>query len=329
MTAWAQVGSEDGALARTLGPVHGAFARLVAALADVIPRVLAAVLVLLAFWGVAVLLRWAMRALCHAVLRDRTLENLVTQVTYYTTLTMGFGVAAETLGFSIQALVAGLGLTGLALGIALRDIISNFVSGLVLLWLRPFDIGDQIVAGEMEGTVERIELRATQIRTHDGCLALVPNTDLLSSQIINRTAQLTRRGTVRLHLAYDTPVERAAGAILKATVRTEGVMRQPAPAVRIAELGPQAIAIDVLFWTGSHRADFTTTQAAIRSAVLRQLRQESIALPNPDLRLLALHDASSWRATFAPDTLAGPTTVRTPEARRGAERSRQELEERR
>lgn len=239
---WAPM-EPDGAFVRTLDPVHGAFARLIQALTDVIPRVLVAALVLLAFWVIAALLRRATHALCRLILRDRTLENLATQVTYYTTLAMGLGVAIEILGFSVQALVAGLGLTGLALGIALKDVISNFISGPLLFWLRPFGIGDQIGAGETEGTVERIEMRATQIRTYDGCLALVPNTQMLSSRIINRTAQQTRRGRVRLYLDYDAPLEHAVEAILDTTLRTKGVIRQPTPTVRVAELGPQAVSI--------------------------------------------------------------------------------------
>lgn len=322
---WAPI-EPDGAIVRTLGPVHGAFAKILQALADVIPRALAAVLVLLAFWAIATLLRRATRAFCHLVLRDRTLENLATQVAYYTTLAVGLAVAAETLGFSIQTLVAGLGLTGLALGIALKDVISNFVSGLLLLWLRPFAIGDQIVAGEMGGTVERIKMRATQIRTYDGCLALVPNTHMLRSRIINRTAQTTRRGSIRLHLGYDTPLERATGAILDATLRTEGVMRQPMPAVRVVELGSQAIAVDVLFWTVSHRADFATTESAVRCAVLKRLREESIALPTPELRRLAPHDVRLWRAALAPGVPEASPAARLVEAQHGAERTQQERE---
>ncbi len=65
--------------------------------------------------------------------------------------------------------MTGLGLTGLALGFALKDIISNFVSGILILGLRPFEIGDEIVVGPTEGAVQRIELRATEIRTYDWC----------------------------------------------------------------------------------------------------------------------------------------------------------------
>lgn len=225
---------------------------------------------------------------------------------------MGLGVAAETLGFSVQALIAGFGLTGLVLGFALKDIISNFISGLLILWLRPFDIGDQIVAGETEGTVERIELRATRIRTYDGCVVLTPNMDVLSSRILNCTAQPTRRGTVRLYLSYDSPTERAVGAILEATLRAPGVVSQPEPAVRIADLGSQAILIDVLFWSKSHRADFATTESAVREAILKHLRHELIALPNPELRFLAPHDTQAWQALLTPDVLPGSTTTRLP-----------------
>lgn len=79
------------------------------------------------------------------------------QLTYYAIITLGFFVAADALGFDPSTVAAALGLPGLVLGFALKDILSNFVSGLLLLTLRPFWIGDQIVVGDLEGSVEKIE----------------------------------------------------------------------------------------------------------------------------------------------------------------------------
>lgn len=130
-----------------------------------IPQAFAALLVLGVFWLLAIGACWLMRFVFRHLTDDLTVENLIKQPTYYAIWTIGLMVAVDALEFDPQAVATGLGLVGLALGFALREIISNFVSGVLLLTLRPFELGDQIIVGDTEGSVERIELRATQIRT--------------------------------------------------------------------------------------------------------------------------------------------------------------------
>jgi small-conductance mechanosensitive channel len=107
-------------------------------------------LVLSLFCAVSALVRRLMRALFRRVVEDLTVENLIKQFTYYAIWGPGILVAVDALGFDPQTVVTGLGLTGLALGFALgfalKDIISNFVSGILILLLRPFRLGDQIIA---------------------------------------------------------------------------------------------------------------------------------------------------------------------------------------
>jgi len=152
-------------LAETRGAVQNAFAGVAESAVRTVPRLLAALLVIGLFLALAWAVHWLLRALFRRTITDRTLENLIKQSVYYAIVMVGVVIGAGALGINPQTLVTGLGLTGLVLGFALKDILSNFVGGLLILVLRPFEIGDQIVVGETEGAVERIELRATQIRT--------------------------------------------------------------------------------------------------------------------------------------------------------------------
>ncbi|MBW3633481.1 MAG: mechanosensitive ion channel family protein, partial [Chloroflexi bacterium] len=165
--------------------IEAAFARLYESMLRVIRRTLAALLVLALFWALATGVRRLMRLIFRYVVNDLTVENLIKQVAYYAVWILGLVVAVDALGLDPATVATGLGLTGLALGFALQDIISNFVSGLLILTLRPFQLGDQIIVGETEGSVERIQLRATQIRTYDGRLVLVPNADVFTSRVTN------------------------------------------------------------------------------------------------------------------------------------------------
>jgi len=290
-------------LAEVEASVFGAASRLGESAVFVVPRALAALLLVLLFWGIARLVRLLLRAVFRRVVEDLTIESLVKQLAYYAVIALGLIIAADAFGFSPQTVVTGLGLTGLALGFALRDILSNFVSGILLLWLRPFQIGDQVQVAEAEGTVERIELRATLIRAYDGRVVLVPNADVFTSRIVNNTADPVRRGTVTVPLGYDQDLRHAVAALRDAARQAEGVLADQPAEIRVADLGTAEITLEVTFWADSRRRAFGETASAVRYACLDGLRHAGIGLPNPDLRLLAPTDPDAWqRITRKPAT---------------------------
>lgn len=268
--------------------VEAAFSRLAESAVTVVPRVIAAALVILLFWALAGALRFLMRVVFRRVISDLTLENLIKQVVYYAVWVLGLIVAVDALGWDPQATATGLGLTGLALGFALKDILSNFVSGLLLLASRPFEVGDQIVVGETEGSVVKIMLRATQIRTYDGRVVLVPNAEIFTNRITNNTASPVRRGTVELYLGYDQDVRRAAAVARDAAAGADGVLADPPPSVRIVELGQDDVVLEVRFWTDSRRSDFVATSSAVRAALIEAMKRAGVGLPDPDVRILTV-----------------------------------------
>ncbi len=281
-------------LAETRGAIRSAFASVLESALQIIPRLLAAILVIATFVLLASGVHRLLRALFRRTVKDRTLENLIKQLVYYSIVLLGIIIAAGALGFTPQALVAGLGLTGLVLGFALKDILSNFVSGLLILTLRPFQIGDQIVVGATEGAVERIELRATQIRTYDGRVALVPNGEVFTSRIVNNTADPIRRGNAALTLGYDVDLRLVVGSIRHAVPQVDGVLDRPVN-VRIEELGPENILLDVSFWTDSRRSDFKDTCSAVRQQLLETLKMLGVALAEPEVYGVRPADEDAWR----------------------------------
>lgn len=273
-----------------------AVARLGESAIRIIPGALAAVLVIVLFWLIAAGVRAVVQMIFRLLTSNLTTENLIKQLAYYSIWLLGILVAAGALGFDPQTAITGLGLTGVALGFALRDIISNFVSGILILMLRPFHIGDQIVVGETEGSVERIVLRATQIRTYDGRRVLVPNADVFTSKVTNNTASPVRRGAVQVYIGYDVDLQRAFNIVREATRRAPGVLAKPDPTVLVHELTPSEIAIEARFWTDSRRADFVATASAVRQAIIAAFKQGGVALPEPNVRVLMPRDVEQWRA---------------------------------
>ncbi|MEX0267833.1 mechanosensitive ion channel family protein [Leptolyngbyaceae cyanobacterium UHCC 1019] len=278
--------------------IENAFGRLLESTIVIIPRALATLLVIGLFWAIATFVRWLMRILFRRIVSDLTVENLIKQVAYYTVWILGFIVALDTFGFDPQAVATGLGLTSLALGFALKDILSNFISGILILVLRPFELGDQIIVGETEGNVERIELRATQLRTYDGRVVLVPNAEVFTSRIINNTAASIRRGTVALFLGYDSDLETAIAVIQTAAETVDSVLKEPAVSVRVQDLGQNDIEVEVRFWTDSRRSDFVATTSNVRHAIVTALKQADIGLPDPAIRILVPRQSQEWRSAL-------------------------------
>lgn len=276
------------------GSVRTAFGRVGESAITVVPRIIAGLLVLAAFWLLAAGVRALLALLFRHILDDRTVESFIKQIVYYAIWIAGIVIAIHALGFDPASAVAALGLTSLALGFALKDILSNLVSGILMLALRPFEIGDQIVVGETEGAVERIRLRATHIRTYDGRLVQVPNAELFTSRVTNNTASPQRRTSVEMPLAYTTDVPRALELARQAAEATDGVSAVKAPTARLRELGAADMSLDVQFWSDSRRSDVVATAAAVRAAIVDAFQRAEMPLPDSARRVVTIErDASS------------------------------------
>jgi small conductance mechanosensitive channel len=267
--------------ARVRGSVRSAVGRLLETIGGSLPGVLAGFLVIAVVWAAAALVRRVLGAGIPRVVHDPTAQNFLREMAYYAVWAIGFLVALDAMGFNPQAFVTGLGLTGVALGFALKDILSNLVGGVLLQAVRPFELGDQIVVGSTEGSVERIDLRATHIRTYDGRLVLVPNGEVFTSRVTNNTASPVRRGSVEVHLDYRTDFPRALRIAAEAAHQTKGVAGDPPANARLRALNVGDAMMEVRFWTDSRRADFMATSCAVRVAVVLALKEAGIALPLP------------------------------------------------
>jgi small conductance mechanosensitive channel len=253
----------------------------------VLPSMAAAVTVLLITWGLAALARRSAQ-FCFRYIDNPTRRNLIRHVTFYLVWVLGIFAALGVLGVNPATFIAGLGLGGVALGFALKDLVSNLVSGLMILLTGTFQINDQIVVGDTEGTVERIEVRATHIRTYDGRLVLVPNGDVFVSRVTNNTASPLRRASVFVYLDYRQDLHRALSLILETIARVPGVVQDPAASMRLHDLTPQHLHIEARVWTDSRRTDFVQTASTVRIAIVDALSREGIALPHPEDRQVTL-----------------------------------------
>jgi small-conductance mechanosensitive channel len=268
----------------------------VRALADATLTLLPGLLLGLLVFGLFMLLARAVRASVARAVALRAgppgLALVLGRIGAGLTTLLGLFVAAAIAFPSINApdLFGVLGIGGVAIGFAFRDILQNMLAGILLLLTQPFRLGDQIKAGEFEGTVEDIQIRATTIRTYDNRRAVIPNSDLFSGKVLVNTAYDRRRLVVRFGIGNGDDIAAAKRVILQATRGAEGVLVEPAPVVRVAELGDFAVQLDLFFWIDPpQRVEALDVIDRVLERAKAALTRAGIDLPYPTQQIL-FHD---------------------------------------
>lgn len=186
-------------------------------------------------------------------------------------------------------LLAGLGIGSVAIGFAFKDILQNWLAGLLLLLRQPFQVGDQIIVNGYEGTVDWIETRATIITTYDRRRVIIPNSDVYSNAVTVNTAHRLRRSQYDVGIGYGDDIATARAAILAALADTPGVESEPKFEVLVSDLASSTVNLRVRWWTNSVRTDVVQTQAAALEAIKASLDKAGIDMPF-DTQVLLFHD---------------------------------------
>ena len=215
---------------------------------------------------------------------DETVESLGRNVVSIAVYLLAFGVAFAVAGFgSILTAVATFG-SALALGVgfAAQDLIGNFVAGVFILKDKPFEVGDWIEWSDGEGIVEEIDLRVTRVRTFDNEQITVPNADLANDAITNPVAYKRLRQKFVFGIGYEDDITHATDCILEEAAAIEGILDEPAPSVRVVELGDSAVGLQSRFWIDDpSRSDFVATRSKYVQAVKQRFDAEGIDMPYP------------------------------------------------
>ena len=208
----------------------------------------------------------------------------VSMMTRYVVLVVGFTLAAGAAGIDLSKVGFLAGALGVGIGFGLQNVVNNFVSGLILLFERPIQIGDAVEVPGATGSVTRIGIRASTVRTFDGAEVIVPNADLISKPVTNWTlTDPNRRFDVPVGVAYGSPLETTAQALLAAARRTPGILPAPAPEAFFQSFGDSALVWTLRVWV--RLDDSPRVLSELRRAVSEELAKERIEVPFPQLDL--------------------------------------------
>jgi len=179
---------------------------------------------------------------------DAELTMLITRLVRWTVVGLAIILALEQAGQDVTALLTGLGILGFTVGFALQDISANLVSGILLLFEQPFDIGDSIEVAGYAGTVKAINLRATEMLTWEGLLVIIPNQNVFTNTITNYSRISQRRIGLSVGVGYESDLQAVEKIALDAVKSVEGVKEDPAPFFTVDSFGDSAINTTVYYW---------------------------------------------------------------------------------
>jgi small conductance mechanosensitive channel len=258
--------------------------RLLRNTVDYLPRLLAAVLVLITFLVLARVLSGLVTRALRRTKADPALPRIAGRLTNVVTILIGSVMAAAQAGIAVGSLVASVGIVGLAVGLAAQDSLSNVVAGITILWDRPFRTGDRVsIAGEY-GEIMEVGLRTTRIRTVDQRDAILPNKDVIENKIINHTRDNVLRLDIPLGIAYDSDI-RQARDVLIAAVRGHALLAEtPEPAVVVKALGESSIALELRVFLRDPRDERPATWEMLEICKLA-LDEAGIVIPFPQRTL--------------------------------------------
>jgi len=245
-----------------------------------IPNLIVAVAVALLFLGLA----WGFAAVVrHAINRAGRLDlaHMLGSFTFWFTLFFGFMVIITILLPSMRPvdMFASLGVGSIAIGFAFKDLLQNWLAGFFILIRRPFHRGDQIKVGDIEGTVQAVETRATLVKTYSGRLVIIPNSEIYTRSLTVHTAYEMRRSEITVPVGLEVSLDRAIDVFRKATLGVKDVLNEPPPDVLPWDFSNNNVDIRVRWWTKSQRTYEVHTRAAVVFAIKRAAEEAGIALP--------------------------------------------------
>ena len=249
----------------------------------------AAVIVLVTFLVAAIVRRLAARFVDDDE-GARTVAVFLGRVVAALVVVGGLVYALNALGVRLAPLLGALGIGGLALAFAAQQILANVFASILLQARRPFRRGDQITTGEIEGTVEDVNLRAVVLRTYDGERVYVPCSQVLENPIVNHTTRGVRRTSVEVGVAYDADLEAVRRALVTAVAQLDDVRDRPGTEVWVEAFGESSIDLVVRYW---HAPDIATTwrvRSEVAVTIKRTLDELGVEIPYPQRVVTLAHD---------------------------------------
>jgi potassium-dependent mechanosensitive channel len=231
---------------------------------------------------------------------EPSLQLSVSTIIGYVGVIAALTFALAELGIDVQKIALIAGALSVGIGFGLQSIVSNFVSGLILLAERPIRVGDQISVKGEDGHVRRISVRATEIETFDRASVIIPNSALITDVVKNWThANVLRRIVIKVGVAYDSDPEQVRDILMACATEHPLVLKTPGPAVQLVAFGDDALQFEV-YCVCADLASFGAVRSELHFEILKRFRAAGIVIPFPQREVRLVGDAPAGAAVVKP-----------------------------
>jgi small conductance mechanosensitive channel len=242
-------------------------------------KVIAALAIFIVGRWIAMMVRRGVRRMMEKTNVDPIIIGFVSSIVYIALLAFVVIAALGQLGIQTTSFIAILGAAGLAVGLALQGSLANFAAGFLMIIFRPFKVGDFIEGAGVAGVVDAIQIFTTTLRTGDNKTIIIPNAKLSGDNIINYSAQETRRVDMTVGVAYDADLAKVKSVLNDIISNDSRVHADPAPQVAVAELADSSVNFVVRVWTDT--ADYWGVKFDATESIKNRFDQEGIGIPFP------------------------------------------------
>jgi potassium-dependent mechanosensitive channel len=225
----------------------------------------------------------------------RGVPNAISATANYVVLLVGFLIAISAAGFDLSDLALVAGALGVGIGFGLQNVVNNFISGLILIFERPIQIGDLIELGTTIGEVKHIGIRSSRIRTFEGAEVIVPNAQLIAERVVNWTfTDQQRRIELPVGVAYGTNPQQVIDLLIAVARANPDVLHYPPPVALLSGFGDSALNFALRAWT-TRQDNIAVVRSQIAIAVHEALRDAGIEIPFPQRDVRLVTDAAPAR----------------------------------
>lgn len=242
-------------------------------------KLIAFLMVLLVGWW---LVKYTVRLMEKALTRSRLDMSvhgfILTMASFFLKLIVLI-TAATIIDVPVTTFIAMLSAAGLAIGLALKDSLSNFAAGILLLVFRPFSVGDYIETSTVQGTVLSIQILYTSLNTMDNKRVMVPNGNIATSHIINYSIEPYRRIDKVFSVAYGTDVMKVKEVLMGIVIRNDRILDDRGILLGVVKHNVSSIDLDLKVWV--KREDYLSVSYAINEEVLQEFKERGIEIPHP------------------------------------------------
>jgi len=240
------------------------------------------ILVILLLFVTGRLKRWVVRRLLAGSNVDIGVREAVASIVSYLVIFVGFLIILQTTGIDLRGLTILAGALGIGVGFGLQDITTNFISGLIILLERPIKVGDRIEVEKTVGDITKISLRATTIITNDNIAVIVPNTQFISSTVINWShTDRDVRFNIPVGVSYQSDPEKVRELLLEVAESHSGVLKESKPDVLFDGFGDSSLNFTLRVWSRLYITRPGVLRSELNFAICKKFRENGIEIPYP------------------------------------------------